>query len=109
MRNRELFNYHVGIVASRNDNIPDGMKLFHFAESVYAIFTHKGPISRIEQTYDRIYGSWMIHSGNVPTMDLDIMIVDDRFKGQSEDSEVDILIPIQAEKSNICQENSLKK
>jgi AraC family transcriptional regulator len=95
MRNRELFDYHVGVVTCKNTKIPDSMRLFHLAESVYAAFTHRGPISKIEQTYDRIYGSWIIHSGNIPTMDLDILIVDDRFKGQSEDTEVDILIPVQ--------------
>jgi len=49
----------------------------------------------IEQTYDRIYGSWVPLTGNTPTMDLDIIVVNHRFKMQSNDSVIDILIPIQ--------------
>jgi AraC family transcriptional regulator len=63
--------------------------------STYAVFKHKGPISEIEQTYDRIYGSWFPRTGNKPTMDLDIIVIDDRFKRQSKNSVIDILIPIQ--------------
>ena len=44
---------------------------------------------------DRIYGSWFPLTGNTPTMDLDIIVVDHRFKMQSNNSVIDILIPIQ--------------
>ena len=71
------------------------MKTVNIPESTYAVFKHKGAISEIEQTYDRIYGSWVPLTGNTPTMDLDIIVVDQRFQMQRNDSVIDILIPIQ--------------
>lgn len=95
MRNNEVFVYYVGIEQNHSIAIQKAMKSVNIPESTYAVFKHKGPISEIEQTYDRIYGSWFPRTGNTPTMDLDIIVVDHRFKRQSNNSVVDILIPIQ--------------
>lgn len=95
MRNNEVFVYYVGIEQSHSIDIPKAMQSVNIPESTYAVFKHKGPISEIEQTYDRIYGSWFPRTGNTPTMDLDIIVVDHRFKRQSKNSVIDILIPIQ--------------
>jgi AraC-like DNA-binding protein/predicted transcriptional regulator YdeE len=95
MRNNEVFEYYVGIEKNQSIDFPKAMKSVNIPESTYAVFKHKGPISEIEQTYDRIYGSWFPCTGNTPTMDLDIIVVDHRFKRQSKDSVIDILIPIQ--------------
>ena len=95
MRNNEVFVYYAGIAVDQSFDIPKEMKSVNIPESTYAVFKHKGPISEIEQTYDRIYGSWFPLTGNTPTMDLDIIVVDHRFKRQSNDSVIDILIPIQ--------------
>jgi len=96
MRNKEIFIYYAGIEVGRDNPIPQTFKSVNIPESTFAVFTHKGPMSEIEQTYDRIYGSWIPGSGNTPTMDLDILVVNERFKEQDENSEVDILIPIQS-------------
>ena len=95
MRNNEVFVYYAGIAINQSIDIPKAMQSVSIPESTYAVFKHKGPISEIEQTYDRIYGSWFPRTGNTPTMDLDIIVVDHRFKRQSKDSVIDILIPIQ--------------
>jgi predicted transcriptional regulator YdeE len=95
MRNNEIFVYYAGIEMDQTFHIPKEMKSVNIPESTYAVFKHKGPISEIEQTYDRIYGSWIPLTGNTPTMDLDIIVVDHRFKSQSNNSVIDILIPIQ--------------
>jgi len=95
MRNKEVFVYCAGIEIDRALHIPKEIKSVNIPESTYAVFKHKGPISEIEQTYDRIYGSWIPLTGNIPTMDLDIIVVDQRFESQSNNSVIDILIPIQ--------------
>lgn len=109
MRNKEKFEYYAGIEINQTRNIPRKLKTVNIPGSTYAVFTHKGPITEIEQTYDRIYGSWIPSSGNVPTMDLDIIIVDHRFKEQNENSEVDILIPIQDRKKQKLSRNYPKR
>ena len=96
MRDNEIFIYYAGIEIDQTFQILKEMKSVNIPESTYAVFKHKGPISEIEQTYDRIYGSWVPLTGNTPTMDLDIIVVvDQRFKSQSNNSVIDILIPIQ--------------
>ena len=95
MRNNEIFVYYTGIEVDQSFHIPKEMKTVNIPESTFAVFKHKGAISEIEQTYDRIYGSWVPRTGNTPTMDLDIIVVDQRFQMQRNDSEIDILIPIQ--------------
>jgi AraC family transcriptional regulator len=94
MRNNEVFVYYAGIAVNQSPDSPKDMQSINIPESTYAVFKHKGPVSEIEQTYDRIYGSWFPLTGNIPTMDLDIIVIDHRFKRQSNDSVLDILIPI---------------
>ena len=95
MRNNEVFVYYAGVEQNQSLDIPKAMQSATIPGSTYAVFKHKGPISEIEQTYDRIYGSWFPRTGNTPTMDLDIIVIDHRFKRQSKNSVIDILIPIQ--------------
>ena len=95
LRNNEVFVYYAGIADHQSVVFSKELKSVNIPESTYAVFKHKGPISEIEQTYDRIYGSWFPLTGQTPTMDLDIIVVDHRFKGQSKNSVIDILIPIQ--------------
>jgi AraC family transcriptional regulator len=95
LRNQEVFVYYAGIADNQSVDFPKAMKSVNIPASTYAVFKHQGPISEIEQTYDRIYGSWFPLTGDTPTMDLDIIVVDHRFKRQRKDSVIDILIPIQ--------------
>ena len=95
MRNSEVFVYYAGIEKNQSFDIPKAMQTVTILGSTYAVFKHKGPISEIEQTYDRIYGSWFPSTGNTPTMDLDIIVIDHRFKRHSKNSVIDILIPIE--------------
>ena len=95
MRDNEIFIYYAGTEIDESFRIAKEMKSVNIPKSTYAVFKHKGPISEIEQTYDRIYSSWVPLTGNTPTMDLDIIVVDHRFKVQRKDSVIDILIPIQ--------------
>ena len=96
MRNRETFKYYAGVEMQGTFRPPEEMQTVSIPQNIYAMFTHRGSIAGIERTYDLIYGNWLPLSTYAPTMDLDIILVDDRFKGLSHDSEVDILIPIQA-------------
>jgi len=78
---------------------PKEMQTVNIPQNTYAKFTHKGAITEIERTFDLIYGNWLPLSTYSPILDLDIIVVDDRFKGLSPDNEIDILIPIQGKKA----------
>ena len=99
MRNREIFKYYAGIEVHDGFTHPKEMQTVQIPQNAYALFTHKGSIAEIERTFDLIYGNWLPLCTYTPTMDLDIIVVDDRFKGLSHDSEIDILIPIQVKKA----------
>ena len=99
MRNNEVFEYYAGVEVHGAFNRPPEMKTVSIPQNTYALFTHRGPITEIERTYDLIYGNWLPRSTYSPTMDLDIIVVDDRFKALSPNNEIDILIPIQAKKA----------
>ncbi len=94
MHGTEVFEYYAGFETECSIDTPDSMKTVDIPENDYVLFTHKGSIDKIELTYDQIYGTWLPYSEYKPTMDLDVIVVDSRFSGQSENSEVDILIPI---------------
>lgn len=77
------------------DNIPDGMISREVPTQKYAVFTHKGCLSTLRETYDYIYGTWAVKSG-IEIDDADeFEYYDERFDPSgSPESEVDIYIPI---------------
>jgi AraC family transcriptional regulator len=60
----------------------------------YAVFTHKGKLDKLEHTMSYIYGSWLPKSGEELREAADLEIYDERFKFGSDDSELDIYIPV---------------
>ena len=96
MRNNEVFTYYAGFKVCHPFDVPNRMQKIDIPENHYAKFTHKGPIDRIQRTYNQIYSNWLPHSESTPTMDLDIIVIDSRFAGRELKSEVDILIPVSA-------------
>jgi AraC family transcriptional regulator len=76
------------------DKIPADMVGFDVPGGRYAVFTHKGLLSTLGATYNHIYQVWM------PTADVDraerpeFELYDERFDPNSEESEMDIYIPV---------------
>ncbi len=94
MRNNEVFEYYAGFEVEDPINISKSFKTIDIPENDYAVFTHHGPVNNIEMTYDQIYGNWLPRSEYIPTMDLDLSIVDPQFSDNHKKSKVNILIPI---------------
>ncbi len=61
----------------------------------YAVFTHKGPVERIQETYMYIYGTWLQNSTYEERYGDQFEYYDERFKDQSPDSIVEIWVPVQ--------------
>jgi len=77
------------------DSVPEGMSAHVIPAGRYAVFTHKGKLDQsLEHTYNYIYGSWLPRSGEELRDAPDLELYDERFKFGSDDSEVDIYIPI---------------
>lgn len=75
-------------------NIPKGMEGLTVEKNKYVVFTHKGPVERLGDTYEYIYGTWLPKSGYEPAKSHDFEYYDERFNPDDEESELDIYIPI---------------
>ncbi len=60
----------------------------------YAVFTHKGKVELIGHTMNYIYGFWLPGSGVELREAPDLEIYDERFNPHSDNSELDIWIPV---------------
>ncbi len=61
----------------------------------YVVFTHKGSIHKLQETYEYIWGTWIPFSKVELDMRDDFELYDEGFKGANNHlSEIDIYIPI---------------
>ncbi len=77
------------------EDIPEGMVGFTIPAGQYAVFTHIGALEKFEFTLNYIYGSWLPKSGKKLRHAPDLELYDQRFKLNSDKSEIDIYIPIE--------------
>ena len=76
------------------DSVPEGMETRVVPGGRYAVFTHTGTLDHLEHTMNFIYGSWLPKSGEELRDAPDLERYDERFKPDSEESELDIFIPL---------------
>ncbi|MCP3944648.1 MAG: AraC family transcriptional regulator [Desulfobacteraceae bacterium] len=89
------FEYIAGAIVTTLDVIPAGMVGRKVLGGKYAVFTHKGPISCLQDTYKYIYGEWATKGGYTILGTLDFEFYNEKFDPSgSEDSELYIYIPI---------------
>lgn len=82
--------YIAGVQVSDDSHIPEGMISFKVPANEYAIFTHKGTIMKLHETFDQI-GHWLSDNHyqalNKPPF---FEKYDERFNPMSENSELEI-------------------
>lgn len=88
------FFYMPSVQVDSFDYLPVEMSLKIIPPAKYAVFTHKGIPSAISETITAAYEKWIPESGYKADRSYDFEFYDDRFKPDSEDSEIDIYIPI---------------
>lgn len=90
----EEFTYIAGF-ETNGESIPAGMTKVVTPAQRYAVFTHKGSIHKLSETYELIYSKWLPLQGLASIKGYDFERYDERFVGsESEQSELDIYIPI---------------
>jgi AraC family transcriptional regulator len=87
--------YLAGAEVDDFSRVPEGMVKRVLPAGRYAIFTHRGKLEGLEHTMSYIYGSWLPTSGETLREAPDLEIYDERFKLDSDDSEVELWIPIE--------------
>ncbi len=88
------FDYIAGLPVESFDNVPDGMVTYVISPAKYAVFTHKGALNTLQDTYNTIFSTALSENGMELDSKAQIELYDDRFKFGEHDSEFDIYIPI---------------
>lgn len=86
------FSYFAGIEVMDFSDIPKEMLIKTIPNSKYAVFTHKGSLSKLKDTYTFIYGIWLPQSG-YELAELDTIELYDS-RANTADPEFDIHIPL---------------
>ncbi len=61
----------------------------------YAKFVHHGSLVGLEKTMNYIFGTWLPNSGEELRQAPDLEVYGEKFNPKSDESEIEILIPIQ--------------
>lgn len=87
-------DYVAAVEVENFDDIPEGMVSADVPEAYYAVFTHKGPISKFMESIKFVFGEWLPNSEYTLTGTPELEIYDERFNAESENSECDICLPV---------------
>jgi AraC family transcriptional regulator len=88
------FKYIAAVEVERVADVPAGMVSYHVPESRYAVFTHRGHISRLGATVKQVFGTWLASQPVRRVAAPDFELYDQRFDPATGDGEVDIYVPI---------------
>jgi len=88
------FSYLACKVLKTGCMIPQGMVSMNIPACLCAVFTHRGSLDNLSETYDYIYNTWLEESDYELAEEDEIEWYDSRFKFGNPESEMDIHIPI---------------
>lgn len=89
------FWYICSLAVDQIGEIPMEMVAKTVPAQTYAVFTHKGPVATLGETYGQAYGTWLPGSEYEPAAHFDFEYYDERFTNTTDpNSELDIYIPI---------------
>ena len=88
------FKYIVGVVVGDFKDVPINMVEAIVPKSKYVIFEHKGTLKSLPETYRKLYEKDMPATG-LKQKDVWLEVYDERFKMDSEDSVMEILVAVE--------------
>ena len=90
------WTYMPAVEVKNFSEIPSFLVCKILPEMTYAVFTHKGIIGKISETFHQIYSGWLHQNGEYTlAAGYDFEYYDQRYKGGTgEDSETDIYLPV---------------
>jgi AraC family transcriptional regulator len=88
------FSYMACVEVSDTDRIPAGMVDKTIPAAKYAVFTHRGSLDKLGDTYSYIYQTWLKDSGCQLSGSLCFELYDERFDPAGANSELDIYLPV---------------
>lgn len=94
MTESDSFYYIAGVEVDEMKDIPTGMISIVVPAARYVVFTHRGPTSSLDKTYEYIYGTWFPKSKYKPLGTIDFEMYNEKFTNK-EDSSMYIYIPVE--------------
>lgn len=95
MNNNVLFTEVAGTEVDSFDGLPDAFVRKVLPGGRYAVFTHRGTLRMLPQTFDYIWGTWFLTTKEEMDWREDFELYDERFTGyDARDSEIDLYIPV---------------
>ncbi|HOR84856.1 MAG TPA: AraC family transcriptional regulator [Bacillota bacterium] len=95
MNDDVLFTEVAGTEVSSFDGLSEPFVRKVIPGGRYAVFTHRGTLRKLPQTFDYIWGTWFLATGEEMDYREDFELYNERFLGYDHpDSEMDIYIPI---------------
>ncbi|HVW10278.1 MAG TPA: GyrI-like domain-containing protein [Bryobacteraceae bacterium] len=88
-------DYMCGVEVTEGAAAQEGMKLLRIEPQLYAVFSHRGNISRIKETWDAIFTEWCPASGRKLLFAPQFEVYDERFDPKTNEGVVEIWIPIE--------------
>lgn len=92
------FQKWAAIEVSDFEEVPSTMETLIIPSGLYAVFTHKGPVSEGHKTYHSIFVEWLPNSEYTVDERPHFAVMDERYKKDDPNSEEDIWIPIKNKK-----------
>ena len=89
----ELY-YLAGAEVTDAAHVPTGMEVREIPAGKYAVFIHKGSLETLGKTMRFIHGTWFPASGHQKRDAPELEIYGPKFDSNSEESELEICIPI---------------
>ncbi|MFA5431902.1 MAG: GyrI-like domain-containing protein [Candidatus Paceibacterota bacterium] len=87
------FRYLAGVEVSEFGEVKEGLEQVEVPASIYLVFTHKGKLDTLGQTYGEIM--YQVKSLGKEQKEFWIEYYDERYKNNSDDSEFDIWIAVE--------------
>jgi AraC family transcriptional regulator len=88
------FTYVAGVEVSQIEHVPDGMIAVTVPANTYAVFTHRGHVSQIKDTFGRALGQWLPAASYLHVAAPHFEQYDERFNPQTSSGEVDLYSPV---------------
>jgi AraC family transcriptional regulator len=90
----DLLEYWAAVEVAAFGFAPEGMVEITVPASRYAKFAHRGAVSRVDQTVNYVYSSWLLNSGLRHTLGCDLEFYGPKYHPTSEDSLMHYAIPV---------------
>jgi AraC family transcriptional regulator len=88
--------YLVSVNVAPGTRAPSGTALWKIPAGTYALFTHRGPVAKLGETINYVFGTWLPRSNFVHADGPNFDRSDERFGDGGETCEFDYLIPVRA-------------